>query len=323
MKIRKFRSILSRYLNHSATNAEKFIVDSWYRSFDKNQDKTVPGIENSIEESQTRQRILNGLMPLQHPKIWYRNPLLGVACGLLLLSGIAFLFLSKPKPHQLEQPIVFQTLRGQTKKIILSDSTVVLLNANSKLELAANYADTTRSVKLIGEAYFEVKSNPKKPFLVETKNLTTKVLGTSFNVRSYLSSRYSKITLLTGRVWIGIKEANEKTPTEVILNPNEILRYDHQLHQSSTTNEQSSVDQKAWTLGRLIFNNTPMDEVREILYESHGLEIQLSSGKLDNARIYGEFRTNDKPDYIISTICKLINAKYTVNGKKVLIQSMP
>ncbi|MES2457515.1 MAG: FecR domain-containing protein [Bacteroidota bacterium] len=318
MKERQLKKLLRKYGDHSASDAENYLVDSWYRSFDLDKSETVPGIVNPGDEIQTRQRILSGISKEDPKQIWYRSPLMAVACTMLIFLTAALIFQLNLRKQSAAQVLVFNTLQGQTKKILLSDSSVVWLNGNSRLEIGASYADSNRTVKLAGEAYFEVTHNPKKPFLVETQHITTKVLGTTFNVRAYQNSRFAKITLLTGRIWVKIKETQIKG---VVLNPNQMLQYDQISHQSMVTNEQASLDQKAWTLGKLKFSNTPMEEVREILFQSHGLQISLDPGALSHARIYGEFKVNDDPEYIIRTLCKLIHAKYTLNGKMVMIRN--
>ncbi|TDQ08651.1 FecR family protein [Pedobacter metabolipauper] len=320
MKTQQFKQLLKRYLDESASKAERYIVDIWYHSFDRDHSGIVPGIENSSIEYETGQRILSKIQTSNHRKGWYSWQTLRVACSILLISTVSLFFLLKPKDHSGQTAVIFKTLPGQTKKILLRDSSVVWLNANSTLEIAASYSEKNRSVKLSGEAYFEVTHDPQKPFFVAAGPLTTKVLGTTFNVRAYPASRFSKITLLTGKVWVTVKAPGKRTGG-VILTPNQTLQYDLLSHHAKTQNKESSIDQKAWTTGKLIFDDTSMDEVKEILKESYGLNMQVISKKLNSRRISGEFRLDDQPEYIIKTLCKLIHAKYTINGKTIYIQS--
>lgn len=91
--------------------------------------------------------------------------------------------------------------RGQDYHLTLADGTQVWMNAESRLEFPDRFNGNTREVRLKGEAYFEVKKDAKRPFVVHTDYLTTRVLGTAFNVRAY-SRRDASVTLVSGRVQV-------------------------------------------------------------------------------------------------------------------------
>ena len=81
--------------------------------------------------------------------------------------------------------ILMTTPRGKDCHLTLSDGTRVWMNADSRLEFPEQFSGSRRTVRLYGEAYFEVAKDRRHPFVVETDFLTTTVLGTSFNVRAY------------------------------------------------------------------------------------------------------------------------------------------
>ncbi len=91
--------------------------------------------------------------------------------------------------------------RGQDYHLTLADGTKVWLNAESRLEFPDRFNGNTREVRLQGEAYFEVKKDVKRPFIVHTDYLSTRVLGTSFDVRAY-SRKDASVTLVSGRVQV-------------------------------------------------------------------------------------------------------------------------
>lgn len=86
------------------------------------------------------------------------------------------------------------------KQITLSDGTEIHLNKNSELEFPTEFPQNQRLVKLKGEAFFKVKPNKEKPFIIETQNTKTKVLGTSFNIRSYPEEEIELIEVFSGIV---------------------------------------------------------------------------------------------------------------------------
>ena len=91
---------------------------------------------------------------------------------------------------------------GQKSNLILADGTKVWLNSGTTLTISENSLKNERKVRLLGEAYFEVAKNKKLPFLVETKDYTVRVYGTSFNVRAYNYLNSSETTLKEGSISI-------------------------------------------------------------------------------------------------------------------------
>lgn len=127
------------------------------------------------------------------------------------LEGIKYHDVRKEKIeyHTLEIP------RGAEYMVILDDGTEVWLNAESVLRYPTKFVGQERIVELLGEGYFEVKSDPERPFIVRTSGVDTRVLGTEFNVQAY-EGQPVNITLVEGSV--AVKEASGE---EVILKPGE------------------------------------------------------------------------------------------------------
>jgi len=91
--------------------------------------------------------------------------------------------------------------QAQVLQIVLSDGSTVWLNSHSELTMPSHFMDVSRRVSLSGEAYFEVAKSKLRPFFVETGQLSTKVLGTRFNVSSFEPGQ-TKVTLLEGKVMV-------------------------------------------------------------------------------------------------------------------------
>src|SRR5690606_22071977 len=139
----------------------------------------------------------------------------GIAASIVLVVCVAFVLgqhKSTPPEHVVrtfskDETVAVQTdstelrinPRGQKSVMLLEDGTKVWLNADSKLTYSRNFAQgDLREVFLDGEAFFEVVSNPQKPFVVHTSALNIKVLGTSFNVKSYSDDSRIETTLVEG-----------------------------------------------------------------------------------------------------------------------------
>lgn len=174
---------------------------------------------------------------------------------------------------------------GKRSEITLADGTHIWLNSGSQLSYPTEFKADSREVYLSGEAFFDVKSDPNKPFYVITRDIRVRVLGTSFNVSSYNEDNTTQTVLLKGKVSAGKNALFAKT---IDLVPGERMIYDK-------SNESVSKDHvdvalyASWVKGYLIFDNIPITEVYKKLERYYnvdvmaedGLEKITFSGKLD------------------------------------------
>src|SRR5215204_74583 len=142
-----------------------------------------------------------------------------VAC-LLIVTGFIWKYSSKEivsLPNKSYSEV--STRLGSKTRLVLPDSSIVWLNAGSKLTYSENFGTTNRNTTLSGEAYFDVKKN-STPFIIHANGLQIKVLGTAFNVKSYPNEKTTETSLIRGKVEI----THEKRPGVVfVLRPNEKL----------------------------------------------------------------------------------------------------
>ena len=174
---------------------------------------------------------------------------------------------------------------GKRSEIMLADGTHIWLNSGSQLSYPTKFKTDSREVFLSGEAFFEVKANPNKPFYVITRDIRIKVLGTSFNVCSYIEDNTTQTVLFKGKVSAGKDRLFAKT---IDMMPGERLIYD----KSSKNLIKDRVDVKlysSWVNGFLNFDNTPITEVYKKLERYYNKNIKAEddlgkisfSGKLD------------------------------------------
>ena len=110
--------------------------------------------------------------------------------------------------------------RGGEYFVILDDGTKVWLNSETEFRYPVTFEDERRVVELSGEAYFQVVRDEKRPFIVKTRGLQTRVLGTEFNVQAYLTDKVN-VTLVNGQVAVKVPEDSR----EILLKPNENALY--------------------------------------------------------------------------------------------------
>ncbi|MDD2426163.1 MAG: DUF4974 domain-containing protein [Bacteroidales bacterium] len=147
----------------------------------------------------------------------------------------------------------------------LSDGTKVWLNALSEIEFPVNFHGDRRVVNLTGEAYFQVKSNDKKPFIVHSLNQSVQVLGTSFNIKAYPDEYHVYTTLLEGSLSVG------SGGNKVLLNPGmeSVCSRESNELEIRHVNTNFAV---AWRSGYFMFNDEDLDNILTILSRWYGVK---------------------------------------------------
>ncbi len=176
---------------------------------------------------------------------------------------------------------------GKRSDITLADGTRIWLNSGSQLTYPVNFTGNSREVYLAGEAFFEVESDPAKPFHVITGDMKIRVTGTRFNVTSYANDPTTQAVLLSGKVTAA---KNQRFARSVELQPGERVVYNKQ----EDNMEKDRVDVElyaSWVNGYLVFDNEPVGNIfnkLERYYNKNILTEKLSgqptfTGKLDLA----------------------------------------
>jgi ferric-dicitrate binding protein FerR (iron transport regulator) len=194
----------------------------------------------------------------------------------LVLSFIA-VFYFQPKSTSSETAMAeIQCPLGVRTKFILPDGTTGFLNSGSTLEYPVQFSGN-RNVKLTGEAFFDVHRDEEHPFTVKTPNLSTKVLGTQFNVIAYGSENSEEIILKEGSVEIFSNQGEKLTTlkTEHRLTLNIATRH-------FKTNQVEAEQYVSWTEGKLVFRNESMQLVADRLGRWYNVEFEIADEELLN-----------------------------------------
>ena len=191
---------------------------------------------------------------------------------------------------------------GQRVAVTLSDQTKVWLNAGTKFTYPSAFSKKNRNVTLIGEAFFQVKHNEKKPFIVHTNDLDIKVLGTVFNVYAYKNSKKA-VTLCSGKVEV----TSEKTAQKVILLPNQQAVYkNNQLILHKKVNSRLA---RLWVDGELAYLDEPLSTIAK------GIERQFSTKIIieDKELAAKLFTCHFRPDISLYNALKLLKDTHRVD----------
>lgn len=221
-------------------------------------------------------------------------------------------------------PTVFSEIISAQNQVVqeyvLPDGSVVALNSNSKLLFPKKFKGNIREVTIIGEAFFDVKPNPEKPFVIHAGNAQVKVLGTSFNVCAYPGTEAIEVTVKTGKVQVINTNIDLIAETrEVFLTPGEkgtLFAENNLLEKSVNTNPNFM----AWKTHDLIFNKVPLPDVIRCLEKVYHIDIELTEPALNDLLYEGHF--DGKPiDFVLDVIRLTFNLELSVDEELYTLSS--
>ena len=316
------KEIIEKYLSHQCSEAERMLVEAWYKSFENNPDgiSDLSVSEQNELSNQVRANIERQIKPVKlytPPRwIWYASSL---AAMLLIVLGLSFYFNIK-SPSKLSQiqsniPLSdwakYENSSAKVLKVSLPDGSTVWLQP--KTLLSYNQSDRVyRQVNLRGEAFFEVKRDEDRPFLIYSGKMTTKVLGTSFNVKAYPEMEKFEVSVVTGKV--SVTNESEK---EVFVTPKQQVVLETKTD-FMVINDIPKDKTYYWELASLSFDNTPMESVINSIEQNYNVTIDLSP-KLRACRLSGNF-TNEHLATILEIVCRSIEAEYVMDGGRIILR---
>lgn len=220
----------------------------------------------------------------------------------------------------LKPEIAINTLIVPPKKafnMVLPDGTKVWLNSGSKLIFPTQFSDTLRSVELIGEAFFDVVKNANAPFIVKTKMLETKVLGTKFMVTSYKDNSQSEVALVEGRVNV----SSSMTSRNTILNAGEGVSYNSEgnNYKKIDINIEDVINR---TQELFIFNDISLADITTQLSRWYDVKFEFSDTAIQKEIFYLKSIKYDKIDDIMILLKDTKKLDFTIEKNKIKIKSM-
>lgn len=214
------------------------------------------------------------------------------------------------------------TKNGNRTKIVLPDGSQVWLNAGSNLDYNNSvFNKDLREVTLNGEAYFDVTKNADKPFIIHTKKMDVKVIGTVFNVRSYNDEKTAEASLIRGSIEVTLKDRKDQ---KIVLKPNEKISIPTQEAETAlsrpgktpTVKNTRSIPQIivkelkpnpvynlipeiAWTQNKLFFENESLENIAPMMEKWFGKKVMIANESLKNIHYTGNFE-NETLEEVLS-----------------------
>ena len=263
---------------------------------------------------------------------------------LVITTGAIYLFTQKKAINLPAEQVISSivTKNGNRTKIILPDGSQVWLNAGSNLDYNNSvFNKDLREVTLNGEAYFDVTKNADKPFIIHTKKMDVKVIGTAFNVRSYNDEKTAEASLIRGSIEVTLKDGkNQKLilmPSQKISVANNVIEtpVEKPGKKPIVKNDVSSVPQFtvdelklspkydiipeiAWTQNKLFFEDESLENIVLMMERWFGKKVMIADEALKNVRYTGNFE-NETMEEVLSYLKLSRTFNFRIGNDNVVI----
>lgn len=336
-----FAYLLQKYLSGHATADEKLVVEEWYALLEE-----VPKDLPTQEWKALEKRLWSKLKE----KAWEETPNLprvipfwqrrsfqaSVAAAVaLLMLAIGYIKYVNPSKSELTKRVAQEQAKGmelvanttsKAMKIALEDGSKVWLDPESELYFPKHFSNRAREVNLVGNAYFEVAHKPESPFLVKTGRIVTKVLGTSFWVKSNQNNPRVEVSVKTGKVAVyeAVTEKenqSNKKGNGVVLTPNQRVTFFEESSLFVTDLVENPVVVSNNSTAKTYdfrFDDATLSVVLNYLGEAYNVDIETDKQLLGECPLTANL--NGKTLYAqLEIICAAIEGSYEVKGTTILI----
>lgn len=318
----EYQELIKKYLAGSISSDEMEVLDRYYSLF-RNEPGVTTDMDNqeiAILEDRLQEGILNRIKQAEkrvlpiYKRTWFR-----VAAAVIISFSVALVITRKPNTQQYTANIVSShniITAEENHFLTLPDSSRIVLRKGSKLTVADNFkTGATREVALSGEAYFDIKHNNKRPFIIHTGIINTTVLGTAFNIQAYPGQKTIIVTVTRGRV-----KVEQGKMLLAILTPNKQLT-------ASTDQKQTVETQKKviaartldWARTDMSFDAMPFSQLAAHLDKRYDVQITFKNPALAGCPITGTFIGTESLTEVLTILSQTRGTSYTINGKEVVI----
>jgi len=300
MTEKEFKILLDKFLNKEITQDELDLLKRFEDQAIQQSKEEV--FRSDLEKNQIKKSVYKNIKKRTKPNNIFK---VCMAASIVLLIGLgSMLFLN---PQEDSELMVFNT-SNKIQTVILADGSTVILNKNSSIEYKDSF-NGTRYLELEGEAFFKICRNEEKPFVVKTKNVTTKVLGTSFNVADIDS--IVNVVVATGLV--EVSDANNS----VLLKPNQGVQYSRktQLFSIEKVHHELSM---AWFEDAIYLEKISIKKLADFMKTSYGIDFYFISKDTENVQMSITIKRNESIENIIKKINYISELKLTLKANNMV-----
>ena len=306
----RLASLFRRYLDGSCSSDEESELLAYITENDNEETRSLlKGIWNNpvrkLSQSQ-EQRILQQIL-LQEINVSGESRHFGwirIAASIALI-GVVALGLYQFYSDKDETIPEIAVAKSDHRFIKLSDGSTVILNEGSTLDYPDAFSGAKREVTLSGEAFFNISHDPGRPFLVRTGQLTTTVLGTSFNVKAYDDQDDITVTVTRGKVSV----SDDKNVLGIIT-PDQQITF-HKKTRKAQQDLVSATEVIAWAETDLYFEDVSITDAFARLEERFSVTIEFEEEKVRDCRFTATFVKGEDLNQILDVICEFNNLEYS------------
>lgn len=289
--------ILVRFFEGRTTSEENNAIADWIESDPDNQEMFNSELKYHLMLLEASSVPAEGQSVPKPIRVRHRISLTtSIAAALFVGAFIMWSLVVKPLAEESSQMMSFMTEAGQRASVTLPDGTSVELNSGTILEYPAVFSGKERRVRIDGEAMFEVASDSRKPFFVETFAYDVKVLGTRFNVIAEEQTGEFSTALIEGKVSIVDKVGVERAillPSQVASKENNVLRLCNQ----------DDADAYLWTEGIISVAGVPFDALVRRMERCYGVKIVMEKEEMPQVRYRRmKLRISDGIEFALNAI---------------------
>lgn len=318
--------IIVRYFDNSLSTEEEEILFEWLKSSEENrsiflQYKKMYAVgkiryyssplvlENALN---TFTRRTETMQKQKTRKV--RIQMLKYAAMLMLLFSVSYLTWRIAKPPEIKYNTVIVDQHGPIKELALPDGTSVWLNNGTTFTYPQNFSASSRTITLSGEAYFKVKTDSTRPFIVKTSSMQVKVFGTSFNVNTINNDNTIKTTLESGKVTIN----NLKGKLLATMLPGQMASYKLKDEKVEILEVNTNL-YTFWRKGLIILDKASLNEIAGKIESVYNVNITINSQhKLPN-KVNFVFRKTQSLDTVMKMLEYVVPIKHKKYDNQILI----
>jgi ferric-dicitrate binding protein FerR (iron transport regulator) len=318
------KKLIKKYLKGNCNPEEIAAIHEWYDSFETEQDPA--DFITSQHQKELKFRLLTNIkrnvasLELKSTQTNKRKTvsrtlylLSGVAAMLILTIGVFFYVQKKSSFSDLGDVHVVNMTKA-IQKLVLSDGSIVWLNPKSKVIYPHNFTSTLRKVQMQGEAFFEVSPDPKRPFIIYSGNVITRVWGTSFRIRAYENIPF-ELSVLTGKVSVQLQTRKD---SELILLPQQTATYLTASDLLKKGIEKKTSAMSIWHKETMTFDNEPIREVIKVLNAQFKVNINTADEKLLDYVLKADFNDQSLPS-ILEMLRKSLNVENEISDDGIIL----
>lgn len=322
-----YDTLIEKYIEGAATPEEEVLVERFMEEDPVNESEILLPEKNEIGRRIKKRLLKNTTRKSPKPMYLWVS---AIAASLLIFIGLGWFFSEGYSDYESvfssvlgdkEYDFEVKNTSARPKSLMLEDGSEVVLQPGSRISYPDHLGDKQRLVYLDGEAFFKVKRNPARPFIVSTENLGTQVLGTSFNVKSYENSGSVEVRVTSGRVSVYeiLKDNKETKRNGVILTPNQKIVFDKKSRKMELgIVKNPAIVKPVASRQKFEFSETPVADAFAVLETAYGIDIIVEDDVFRNCLFTGDL--NDLTMFSqLDLICRAVNADYESRGTSLFI----